>query len=93
MELRAYGHIRYLTINTVMHVEFKLPSGAGGQAAHYSCTVLRSELTRWCDLHGISYTTEVTYYKLTVRFGEEQDYTLFGLCWPVAQIRWQILED
>lgn len=76
-----------------MHVEFKLPSGAGGQAAHYSCSVLNRELARWQDLYGFAYTTKVTYYRLEVKFADERAYTLFALSWPQTQIRWQILED
>ena len=76
-----------------MHIEFRLPSGAGGQAAHYSCSVLNRELTRWSTLYGFSYTTEITYYKMTVRFPDERAYTMFSLCWPMAQIRWEICQD
>ena len=76
-----------------MHVEFKLPSGAGGQSAHYSCTVLNRELARWSCLYGFDYTTEVTYYRLRVRFPDETAYTMFALCWPLAQLRWQICDD
>lgn len=76
-----------------MHVEFRLPSGAGGQAAHYSCSVLNRELQRWSDLYGYKYTTEVTYYRVTVRFDSEQAVTCFALSWICPQVRWQILED
>ena len=76
-----------------MHVEFRLPSGAGGQAAHYSCSVLNRELARWQDLYGFQYTTHVTYYKLTVNFTDERAYTVFALSWPLTQIRWEIRED
>lgn len=76
-----------------MHVEFKLPSGAGGQSAHYSCSVLNRELQRWSTLYGFNYTTEVTYYKLTVRFTDDRAFTLFALCWTLPQIQWEILED
>lgn len=76
-----------------MHVEFKLPSGAGGQAAHYSCSVLNRELTRWSDLYGFRYESQVTYYKLTVSFSDEQAYTLFALSWILPQIQYKIVED
>lgn len=76
-----------------MHVEFKLPSGAGGQAAHYSCSVLNRELARWSGIYGFAYTTEITYYKLCVRFENEQAYTMFALCWPIQQIQWRIDDD
>lgn len=76
-----------------MHVEFKLPSGAGGQAAHYSCTVLNRELARWSDLYGFHYETQITYYRMTVRFQEDHAVTMFALCWPVTQIKWEIRED
>lgn len=76
-----------------MHIEFKLPSGAGGQAAHYSCTVLNRELARWSDLYGFHYETQITYYKLSVRFQEDSAITMFALSWPTVGIRWQIRED
>lgn len=76
-----------------MHVEFRLPSGAGGQAAHYSCTVLNQTLTQWRNLYGFEYTTSITYYKLSVHFADEQAYTMFALSWPLTQMRWQIVED
>jgi len=76
-----------------MHIEFRLPSGAGGQSALYSCSLLNRELARWQDLYGFSYTTEITYYKLTVRFDDEQAVTMFVLSWPLTQIRWQIVDD
>ena len=76
-----------------MHVEFRLPSGAGGQAAHYSCSVLNRELARWRDLYGFSYTTHVTYYRLRVDFQDERAVTLFALSWQHAQLKWEIIED
>lgn len=76
-----------------MHIEFRLPTGAGGQAAHYSCSVLNRELARWQDLYGFEYTTRITYYKLSVHFTDEQALTMFALSWPMTQIRWEIVED
>lgn len=76
-----------------MHVEFRLPSGAGGQAAHYSCTVLNQALAQWQTLYGFSYTTETTYYRMTVRFEDQRALTVFALSWPLAQIKWEIRED
>ena len=76
-----------------MHIEFKLPSGAGGQAALYSCSVLNRELARWRDLYGYTYKTEVTYYKLSLRFDDARAYTWFALCWPLTQIKYTIEED
>jgi hypothetical protein len=76
-----------------MHIEFRLPTGAGGQAAHYSCTVLNQTLSQWSDLYGFTYKTRITYYKLSVEFTDERAYTLFALCWPLASLRWEICED
>jgi hypothetical protein len=76
-----------------MHVEFRLPSGAGGQAAHYSCSVLNRELRRWQILYGFEYTTKITYYKMTVEFHDERAYTLFALSWSVSQLHWKLCED
>ena len=76
-----------------MHVEFKLPTGAGGQAAHYSCTVLNRELARWSDLYGFHYETQITYYKLSVRFQEDTAITMFALSWPMTKIACRICDD
>jgi hypothetical protein len=76
-----------------MHLEFRLPSGAGGQSAHYSCTVLNQTLQQWSTFYGFKYTTKITYYKLSVEFADDRAYTMFVLCWPLTQIRWQICED
>jgi hypothetical protein len=76
-----------------MHIEFRLPSGAGGQAAHYSCTVLNQTLAQWQDLYGYTYKTEITYYRLKVRFDDDRAYTWFALCWPLTQLQWRICED
>lgn len=76
-----------------MHLEFRLPSGAGGQSALYSCSTLHRELDRWHSLYGFEYTTTVTYYKLTVEFKDEQAYTWFALSWRVPQLKWEICDD
>jgi len=76
-----------------MHVEFRLPTGAGGQAAHYSCSVLNRELARWSSLYGFAYTTHITYYKLTVNFTDQRAYTLFALSWILPQIKYTIEPD
>ena len=76
-----------------MHVEFRLPTGAGGQAAHYSCSVLNRELDRWRDLYGFDYTTRITYYKLRVDFTDQRAVTVFALSWCLPTIRWEILSD
>lgn len=76
-----------------MHIEFKLPSGAGEQAAHYGCTVLNQELARWSSVYGFGYTTVVTHYKMTVRFEDDRAYTLFALCWPNLKLQWRLEDD
>ena len=76
-----------------MHIEFNLPTGAGGQAALYSCSVLNRELERWSTLYGIEYTTEITYYKMTVEFTDPTAYTMFALSWICPQVRYAICKD
>jgi hypothetical protein len=76
-----------------MHLEFRLPTGAGGQAALYSCSVLNRELQRWQSLYGFEYTTKITYYKMAVHFEDPVALTMFVLSWPVTQIRWELCED
>jgi hypothetical protein len=76
-----------------MHIEFSLPTGAGGQAALYSCSVLNRELEKWSMLYGFGYTTEITYYKMTVAFVDERAYTHFALSWICPQVRYAIRKD
>lgn len=76
-----------------MHVEFRLPSGAGGQAAYYSCSLLNRELERWQRIYGFKYRSTVTYYKLTVEFEDPRAYTMFALSWILPQIRWELIDD
>jgi hypothetical protein len=76
-----------------MHLEFRLPTGAGGQAALYSCSVLVHELEQWSTAYGFNYTTAITYYKMTVEFEDPSAYTHFALSWICPQVRYAICKD
>ena len=62
-----------------MHIEFRLPSGAGGMAAGHAARVIRKQLNEWHAKHGISFTTRADGYKFIVELPTEQDYSFFRL--------------
>jgi len=49
-----------------MHIEFNLPTGAGGQSALYFNTVLDTELAEWSVQYNVDYRKTLTYYKAWV---------------------------
>lgn len=67
-----------------MHIEFRLPSGAGGAAAQHNAYRLKRDITAWANNHN---TTVKSYngpaYRLCFEFANERDYTLFALSWCV----------
>lgn len=75
-----------------MHIEFSLPTGAGGQSAYYFNTVLDYNLVQWSVRYCITYTKTLTYYKANIWLPSEADYTLFALTWRYASPRWQVKE-
>lgn len=76
-----------------MHIEFMLPTGAGGQSALYYNTVLDQQLAEWSIRHHCEYTKTLTYYKASIRLGSDQAYTLFALTWSWSTPRWQMKSD
>lgn len=76
-----------------MHIEFMLPTGAGGQSALYYNTVLDQHLTEWSIRYHCEYTKTVTYYKATIELDDEQAYTLFALTWAWTTPRWRVRAD
>jgi hypothetical protein len=64
-----------------MYIEFRLPSGAGGQGAAYALGVIRNKLSTWAVKYNISYRTKVFKYTLRVTFDLDESYTLFALTW------------
>ena len=75
-----------------MHIEFKLPTGAGGQAAAYVNTLLDRELREWCQQHSIQYTKQILHYKVIVTFDRAEAYTLFVLSWHYAKPEFRICD-
>ncbi len=71
-----------------MHIEFRLPTGAGGQSALYFNTVLDQHLAQWSTFYHINYTKTLTYYKAHVWLPTEQDYTVFALTWRWTTPEW-----
>ena len=79
-----------------MHIEFRLPTGAGGMAAGYFNANLKRRVTEWAAAHNV----EVKYfrhqsYRSCFEFTRPADYTLFALSW-VRQNQWdcyEIIED
>jgi hypothetical protein len=75
-----------------MHIEFNLPTGAGGQSACYFNTVLDQQLTQWSIRYHINYTKTLTYYKASIWLPAAEDYTVFALTWHWATPRWIVRE-
>ncbi len=76
-----------------MHIEFKLPTGAGGQAAHYFNTVLDRELTLWSQQYQCPYTKTLYYYKARVELERPEGYTIFALTWSWETPRYRIQQE
>jgi hypothetical protein len=76
-----------------MHIEFRLPTGAGGQAAVYSCSVINRELAAWCASYGFEHSKTISHYKIIVEFPDPRAYTMFALTWQVQGIRVRISND
>lgn len=66
-----------------MQIEFGLPNGAGGMAAHHGAEQLKSRLKDWQAQHSITVDISSTRHDhrhwLVVTFNTEQALTLFAL--------------
>jgi phage FluMu gp28-like protein len=66
-----------------MQIEFGLPNGAGGMAAHHSASRLKTQLTEWQKKYKINIVIESTRHDhrhwLTVDFASERDLSVFAL--------------
>lgn len=69
-----------------MHIEFKLPSGAGGMAAGYRNMHLRKRIREWADTHNITVVNWTNGYRCCFEFARDSDYTMFMLSWQVNSI-------
>jgi len=73
-----------------MHIEFRLPTGAGGQAAIYGCSILNRELAVWSEFYGFEYTKTVSHYKISIEFPDPRAYTVFALTWQVKGLSFRV---
>ena len=64
-----------------MHLEFKLPNGAGGMAAGHALDSIKRALKRWADSNGNpTYKSTISRpYILQVEFDDSVYYTQFVL--------------
>lgn len=70
----------------MMHIEFRLPSGAGGMAAGYRNQSLRKRVNEWATTHNITVINYTNGYRCCFEFAKDSDYTLFALCWHVKSL-------
>ena len=75
-----------------MHIEFKLPTGAGGQAAAYVNTLLDRELREWGQQHNVQYTKQILHYKVIVTLEHDEAYTLFVLSWRFTKPEYRVCD-
>jgi hypothetical protein len=64
-----------------MYIEFKLPSGVGGQAASMVNHLLNQELHNWADKYNIAYNTKVFKYTKRITFDDDTTYSFFAMTW------------
>lgn len=63
-----------------MHIEFRLPTGAGGMAAGHVSAGYRRRIKKWAEQHGDpSYSISIKSYTLILEFDDPKYYTLFLL--------------
>lgn len=64
-----------------MYLEFKLPSGANGQAAQYVHMMLIRNLQHWSNSQDIAYKTKIHKWTVRVTFDDNKHYSVFALTW------------
>jgi hypothetical protein len=64
-----------------MHIEFRLPNGAGGHAATFSKHVITKALAEWGAKRKVLYHTRIEGYIYKVFFDDPAEYSLFTLTW------------
>lgn len=69
-----------------MHVEFRLPSGAGGMAAGHRNQLLKKRIQAWADERNIRVINYTNGYRCCFEFARDSDYTMFALCWEVKSM-------
>jgi hypothetical protein len=81
-----------------MYIEFRLPQGAGGQAALHANNIINAELHKWSDRYDIPYNVKNVKEFKRVTFDDEAQYAFFAMTWNVdkkfyALARWRIVSD
>lgn len=69
-----------------MYLEFKLPTGAGGMAAHHYNNKLRNRIQAWANQHNVKIRSWSKGYRSCYEFDRASDYTLFALSWQATNI-------
>ena len=64
-----------------MYIEFRLPTGAGGQAAQYTNGVLTRNLQEWSERQGIPFNKKIHKWTVRVTFDRDEHYSVFALTW------------
>lgn len=65
-----------------MYIEFSLPSGAGGMAAAYTASAIKTHLKAWSDKYDVEILAiKAVRYGLRVTLKEPQYYDFFALTW------------
>ena len=78
-----------------MYLEFKLPTGAGGMAAHHYNNKLRHRVQAWANQYNITIKSWTKGYRSCYEFAKDSDYTLFALSWQANNIweQYEIVKD
>jgi len=83
-----------------MYIEFVLPNGAGGMAAHTADAKIQRALAEWSSQYQIPYVSKHIKYTRRVTFDTDESYSLFALTWGhfdetknSCLNRWRIVSD
>jgi hypothetical protein len=78
-----------------MYLEFRLPTGAGGQAAAHANYLLCEKLVRWSERHGVPMRRKTIKYTLRVTFDDERFYSFFATTWQASNDwqRFRVISD
>ena len=65
-----------------MYIEFRLPMGAGGAAAHVALNQINIDIDNWARNNNIqTYKTKIHKYTYRLCLRSDKDYTHFALTW------------
>ncbi len=76
-----------------MHLEFPLPSSAGGITVKYGNTRLDRGLAAWSLRWGYRFSKTVVGYRVWVELESPESYLWFAMTWNDEISKWQIKED